>query len=203
MHPGSKLSLVSALGFLVTGLLLSSASHAQTGVILIPGAGGATPIDFVMRNQARISSAGFQTFVATSPREVAGVARSLRAQGRKTVIVGMSRGGMTTAAALAGGAPADGVVLVSSNYGAIRGELGSAARLPPTLIVHHRRDACGPTKPASVQPFVAWAGGKARVAWFDNAGPEAPNPCGPRGAHGFYMDDGGPVAAIIQFIRSR
>lgn len=203
MNSRGKLSLVCGLCLLASALFLTNASHAQTGVILIPGAGGATPIDFVMRNQARISSAGFQTFVATSAQEAASVAQSLKAQGRKAVIVGMSRGGVATAAALAAGAPVNGVVFVSTNYRAIRGQLRSAGQLPPTLIVHHRRDACGPTTPANVPPFIAWAGSKARVAWFDNSGPEVPNPCGPRGAHGFYMDDSAPVAAIIQFIRSR
>ena len=180
-----------------------ASARAQTGVILIPGAGGPGPYDFLMRNRSRFSSAGLETFVATSAQEAVAVSQTLRAQRRKSVIVGMSRGGIATAAALAAGAPVSGAVFVSSNFRAVRGQLGSPRQLPPTLVVHHRQDGCGPTTPANVGGFAAWAGGKVRVAWFNNQGPEVPNPCGPRGAHGFYMNDAGPIGAIIRFARSR
>ena len=53
-------------------------------------------------------------------------------------------------------------------------------------------------------PFeTAVLGGKVSLRWITNSGPPAPNPCGPRGAHGFFVQDGAAVSAIIGFIRAR
>jgi hypothetical protein len=85
--------------------------------------------------------------------------------------------------------------------------MGTSANLPPTLIVHHRKDECQYTLPSSVRFFQEWSGGKARVAWIATAGvpPSGPkgNPCWPFGAHGFFTQDGPAVSAIVGFIRSR
>jgi hypothetical protein len=182
------------------GLPASQAS-AQTAAILLPGAGGAVPIDFLMRNRSAFTAAGVETFVATNPREAAALSRQLKEARRRVVIVGMSRGGLMVAGALAAGARADGVVFVSAGLNRVRERLGSPARLPPALIVHHRHDGCDKTRPGEIPGFVKWSGGRARVAWFDNQGPEPRNPCGPRGAHGFYMQDGPAVRAILAFVR--
>ncbi len=182
----------------------SSGARAQgAAAILLPGAGGAVPIDFLIRNQNAFASAGIETHVATSPQQAVSIAQDLQKRGRKSVLVGMSRGGLMTASALASGAPVAGAVFVSAEFNSVRARLASPARLPASLVVHHRRDGCAMTSPAGVPGFIAWSGGKARVSWFDNQGPEVPNPCGPRGAHGFYQQDGPPVAAIISFVRSR
>ncbi|MFN3892855.1 MAG: hypothetical protein ACK4MV_20855 [Beijerinckiaceae bacterium] len=181
--------------------LAAASASAQTAAILIPGAGGPVPIDFLMRNRSAFARAGVETFVATSPQEVARLSQKLKAGSRRVVIVGMSRGGVTAAGALAAGARVDGVVLVSTSLDLVRQRIGSPSRLPPALVVHHRNDGCGKTRPQEVPGFVAWSGGRARVAWVDTRGPEAPNPCGPRGAHGFYMQDGPAVSAILSFVR--
>jgi dienelactone hydrolase len=179
------------------------AAAQGTVAILIPGAGGPVPSDFLMRNIGRFNSAGVETVVATSPQQAISLAGGLRAQQRKAVIVGMSRGGQMAANALAGGAPVVGAVFVSSGYDQIRSILGSPARLPPTLVVHHRLDRCPMTLPTAISPFSAWAKGKVSVAVFDNQGAPVPNECGPRGAHGYFMDDASPIAAIVSFVRSR
>ena len=181
--------------------LLASAASAQTAAILIPGAGGPVPIDFLMRNRGAFASAGVQTFVATSPKEAVVVAAKIKAANRRVVMVGMSRGGRMAAGALAMGAKVDGVVFVSTGLDQARQRIGSPSRLPSTLVVHHRNDGCDRTRPQEVAGFVTWSGGRARVAWIDTQGREAPNPCGPRGAHGFYMQDGPAVRAILSFVR--
>jgi hypothetical protein len=56
---------------------------------------------------------------------------------------------------------------------------------------------------SSARRFAAWSGGRASVRWVNVQGPEVPRVCGPMGAHGFYRQDGGAVAAINGFIRSR
>jgi len=172
--------------------------------ILLPGAGGATPIDFVVRNEARIAAAGVETQVTTSTGTASSLASAARQQGRKVVVVAMSRGVTQAASMLASGVPMNGVVLVSGvGLDDIQGQLGSPAKLPPTLVVHHQRDACPLTTPESASRFKQWGGGKVALRWITNSGPPVPNPCGPRSAHGFFVQDGAAVSAINGFIRSR
>ncbi len=182
-------------------LAWASAVSAQTAAILMPGAGGPVPIDFLMRNQNAFSSAGVETFIATSPQQAVAISQKLKAANRRVFLVGMSRGGMMASGAIASGAKVDGLVFVSTGLGVARQRLGSPTRLPQTLIVHHRDDGCAQTSPQEVAGFVQWSGGRARVAWMDMQGREPPNPCGPRGAHGFYMQDGPAVRAILSFVR--
>lgn len=194
----SRLLVASVAGAL-TAFTVSIAS-AQTAAILIPGAGGPVPIDFLMRNQNAFASAGVETFVATSPQQAVALSQKLRAANRRVFLVGMSRGAMMASGAIAEGARVDGVVFVSAGLNAVRQRLGSTARLPPALVVHHRNDDCHLTSPQDVPGFVQWSGGRSRVAWIDTQGREPPNPCGPRGAHGFYMQDGPPMRAILSFV---
>lgn len=171
--------------------------------ILMPGAGGATPSDFLVRNKGGIGGADVSVVVTTSPAEAVSLSQGASAKGRKVILIGMSRGSIDVANALAAGARANGVVLVSGAYDKVRASLGSSSRLPATLVIHHRDDGCQVTPPSAVSSFVAWSGGRASAQWIDNRGTPAPNPCGPRGAHGFFMQDGAAVSAINGFIGSR
>lgn len=185
-------------------MVFSGAAYAQgRTVILMPGAGGATPIDFLVRNQSRIGGAGATVIVTTSSGEAASLSQAEAAKKRKVILVGMSRGTIDVANAIASGAKADGAVLVSGAYDNVRSALGSPSRLPRTLLVHHRNDECSATPPSAAGSFVAWSEGKASVRWISSQGAPVPNPCGPRGAHGFYMRDGAAVSAINGFIASR
>jgi len=171
--------------------------------ILMPGAGGATASDFLVRNKGRIGGSGVSVVVTTSSGQAASLSQSASDNGRKVILVGMSRGSIDVADALAAGAKASGVVLVSGAYDNVRSSLGSPSRLPATLVIHHRNDECDATPASAVASFVAWSGGRASTQWIDNQGAPAPNPCGPRGAHGFFMQDAAAVSAINGFIRSR
>lgn len=188
---------------LFAALLSASPALAQgPTAILIPGAGGPVPGDFLMRNIASFQAAGIQTQVATSAGQAAAAARAIARTGGRAVIVGMSRGAPTAAAAAASGAPVAGVVLVSGVYRDAMRALGSPAALPQALVVHHRRDQCPLTTPAAAQAFVAWTGGRASLAWIDTQGQPDGRPCGPFGAHGFFRNDAPAIGAIIGFIRS-
>ena len=188
---------------LTIGFFMPAPAQAQTLAILMPGAGGAVPGDFLMRNQARIEAAGIQTLVTTSSSQAASVSQTELAKGRKVVIVGMSLGATHVASALASGAKVRGAVLVSGVYEQAKANLGSPALLPTTLMIHHSADACRLTTPEIARSFQQWAGGKATIRWINTRGGEDPRPCGPRGAHGFFMQDGPAVSAIINFIKSR
>jgi hypothetical protein len=185
---------------------VAAEAQAQGGrklAVLMPGAGGAVPIDFLVRNEDRIRAAGIETVVTTSPGQAASLINAAVQQKRKVVLVGMSRGARDVAQALSSGARPSGVVFVSGVLNGAREILGSPAALPATLVVHHRRDGCRLTSPEIAQSFVGWAGGKARLRWIDTKGAPHPNPCGPRDAHGFYLQDGPAVAALVGFIKSR
>ena len=193
-----------AFACVIATMAFSNSVFAQgKTVILMPGAGGATPIDFLVRNQNRIGGAGVSVIVTTSSGEAASLSQAEAAKGRKVILVGMSRGTIDVANAIASGAKADGAILVAGAYDNVRSALGSPSRLPRTLLVHHRGDECNATPPSAAGSFVAWSGGKASVRWISNQGAPVPNPCGPRGAHGFYMQDDSAVSAINGFIGSR
>jgi hypothetical protein len=202
----TSLFFLACLGVLLSPAL-ARAQQARTVAILMPGAGGIQPNDFLVRNQSKIRAAGIDTRLTTSPSEAAEIARTERQKGRKVVIVGMSKGALHAGQAIAAGATANGVVLVSGMLSDAASAMGTPANLPATLIVHHRKDECRFTLPSTVRTFQAWSGGKARVTWINTTGQPPPgpkgDPCRPFGAHGFFVQDGPAVSAIVGFIRSR
>ena len=171
--------------------------------ILMPGAGGAVPSDFLVRNQSRIGGKGVRTVVTTSSSEAASISQQEAASGSKVILVAMSRGAVDAAGAVAGGAKLNGLVIVSGVLREARQTLGSPSLLPRTLLIHNKNDACELTQPQFAQEFAAWSGGRASVRWVNVSGPPVPRECGPFGAHGFHRQDGGAVAAINGFINAR
>src|SRR5262245_10708089 len=98
----------------------------------MPGSAGAVPGDFLVRNEARINAAGIRTVVTTSSSTAAETIASEATQGRKVVLVGMSKGTTDVASALAAGAKPAGVVLVSGIYPTVMATLATPDRLPRT-----------------------------------------------------------------------
>lgn len=170
-------------------------------VILIPGAGGAVPNDFLVRNKSGFQRAGFAVKITTSPRDAAKTIRQQSAR-RKVYLVGMSKGAMMSARILSRGVRPAAAVFVSGNYQRVMATMGSAAQLPSTLVVHHRQDRCRMSAPGHVSAFVNWSRGRVRVAWMSMSGGGNDNPCGPNGAHGFFRKDQKPIAAITRFLRT-
>ena len=187
----------------VSSLFTQAASAQGRVAILMPGSAGAVPNDFLVRNKDRIGGRGITAIVTTSSGEAASISRAEAAKGNKVVLVGMSRGAVDVASALAAGAKVNGLVIISGMYREAQAALGSPGLLPRTLLVHNKFDTCKFTLPAFANEFVAWSRGRASVRWVNVQGPEVPRVCGPMGAHGFYRQDGAAVAAITGFIRSR
>jgi hypothetical protein len=175
---------------------------AANVAVLMPGSSGIVPGDFLVRNEGRFRGAGIRTIMTTSPSSAAEAVAAEIAQGRKIVMVGMSKGTVDVASALASGARPSGVVFVSGIHSRVMSALGSPGALPATLVVHHSQDACRFTSPADASRFVAWTGGKARIQWINTTGEPSDNPCNARGAHGFFRQDGPAVSAIISFVKS-
>lgn len=125
---------------------------------------------------------------------------------RPVTIVALSNATRRTAKALAQGAKPDKVVLASGELNALSGPLDGVADilhdpalLPPTLVIHHRRDSCRYTNPAGVAPFQAWAGDRVRkVIWFDG-GTEGAGKCASVGHHGLGGQDAELVSQVVDF----
>jgi len=197
---GRSVQLLSALALAWLGQVGSAA--AANVAVLMPGSSGIVPGDFLVRNEGRFRGAGIRTIMTTSPSSAAEAIAAETSQDRKIVIVGMSKGAVNVASALASGARPTGAVFVSGIHSMVMATLGSPSRLPPTLVVHHSQDACRRTPPSDASSFVAWSGGKARMQWINTTGQPSANPCNAQGAHGFFRQDGPAVSAIIGFVKS-
>jgi hypothetical protein len=195
-------SVLLASVFVIACLGEISPAGAANVAVLMPGSSGIVPGDFLVRNEGRFRAAGIRTIMTTSPSSAAEAVAAETAQGRKIVLVGMSKGTVDVASALASGARPSGVVFVSGIHSRVMATLGSPGVLPATLVVHHSNDVCRFTLPSDASRFVAWSGGKARIQWISTTGEPSNNPCNAQGAHGFFKQDGPAVSAIISFVKS-
>jgi hypothetical protein len=195
-------SVLLASVFVLACLGETSPAAAANVAVLMPGSSGITPGDFLVRNEGRFRGAGIRTIMTTSPSSAAEAVTAEIAQGRKVVMVGMSKGTVDVASALASGARPTGVVFVSGIHSRVMATLGSPGVLPATLVVHHSQDVCRVTLPSDASRFVAWSGGKARIQWINTTGQPSNNPCNAQGAHGFFKQDGPAISAVISFVKS-
>jgi hypothetical protein len=158
----------------------------------------------LVRTREAYAARGFAVLVPEGDVDVAAAVQMMTQYGKVTLI-GASRGTLRAANGIAAGAHPSRLVLMS---GFLTNESGSSenvaniltspAALPPTLVIHHRHDECDKTSPSGVAPFLAWAGGKARVVWLDGGVSEGP-PCEAQAYHGFNGIDGRVVAAVSAF----
>lgn len=160
----------------------------------------------LVRTRDAYAARGFAVLVPDSGVDVAQAVETMRKYGSVT-LVGTSRGTQRAARGIAAGARPNRLVLTSGFLSNASGDtdnvmaiLGSASQLPPTLVVHHRHDGCSKTRPEGVDPFLAWAGKRARVVWLDG-GSDNGDPCQARSHHGFSGIDGAVVSAVSGFAR--
>lgn len=187
----------------------SQPARQPNALVLIPGAGGVHPRDFLVLTQGIYQTAGFTTEMTTSAGQAAAMIASLKARGMRVTLVGMSLGATTAAQAIAAGARPDGVVFVAGGLlppgtpnGSVRDVIGNPATMPRALVVHHREDGCRFTPAEDVPEFVRWSRGRARVAWINGGGGFGP-PCRPGTAHTFSGREGAAASAIMRFARGR
>jgi hypothetical protein len=171
-------------------------------VILMPGSSGAIAAgpngeingltnNQLVRTRHAYMARGFAVLVVDAGTDLASAVNYMGAIKRPVTVVATSRGTIRAAEGIARGARPDRLILTSgfltnesgSNQN-VASILGSPDALPPTLVIHHRQDGCRFTQPAGVEPFVRWAGGRARAAWVDG-GVSTGEPCGADAHHGF------------------
>lgn len=186
-------------------------------IVLVAGGNGQTNIDAsgtigglrnnqLVRTQSRYRAAGWAAVVVDAGTSLSTLTVELRRRyGPRVVWVGTSRGTLRIGREVVGAsARPDRVVLTAGFYDAqggnenVQGALGSPSSLPPTLVLHHRRDGCRFTPPSGVPQFQQWAGARVSVTWFDG-GVDNGNPCQAAGYHGFAGLDGQVVAAVTRF----
>jgi hypothetical protein len=215
------ISCANAAGIAVSGVQVSGVNAAllkpakpHGALILMAGGDGWLGVgadgsiqregNQLVRTREAYAQRGFAVLVPEASIDLAAAVQMMTQYGKVT-LVGTSRGTLRAANGLAAGARPSRLVLTSGFLTDESGSsenvariLGSPAALPPTLVVHHRHDECNKTSPAGVAPFLAWAGGKARVTWLDGGASEG-NPCEAWAHHGFNGIDGAVVAAVSGF----
>jgi hypothetical protein len=183
-------------------IILMAGGDGQIGV----GANGsiAKQGNQLVRTRGAYAARGFAVLVPDAGISVPAAVQLMSKYGPVT-LVGTSRGTQRAARGIAAGAKPARLVLTagfltdaSGDGDNVQSILGSPGRLPPTLVVHHRNDACKKTRPAGVAPFAAWAKGKAKVVWL-SGGNARGNPCQARHYHGFNGIDGEVVSAVAGF----
>jgi hypothetical protein len=195
-------------------LLRPSAPRAS--VILMPGGDGyiaAGPGGTIgklkgnqlVRTRNGYLAGGLAVLIVDADVSLARAVDYMAAIKRPVTVVATSRGTLRAAHGIAGGAKPDALVLTSGflSDGSGSGQnvaniLGSPRLLPRTLVIAHRHDTCRFTQPAGVEPFIRWAGGKARATWLDG-GMDSGDPCQAGGHHGFNGLDGQVVSAAAGF----
>lgn len=209
--PGEQVITVGG-GFFGSGraLLTMPRGKPSAVVILLPGGGGdiglsddgsiARDSNWIVRTRGRYASAGIASLVLDAGADPSAAIRAMRQVAPKVVLVAMSRGSTRVPPALSAGP--DAVVFTSSMLDHVRQTVGSAGALPPTLVIHHRRDDCRVTHYEMVPAFMAWASGRAKLVWIDG-GTSQGNPCRNQAYHGFIGREGAVVSAIIGFVRAR
>ena len=188
----------------------------RASVILLPGGDGAIHAgdhgdihgllgNQLVRTRNAYAARGLAVLVADTNTDLSAAVQYMAAIKRPVTVIGTSRGTQRAAEGIARGARPDALVLTavflspeSGSSSNVMSILGSPSALPRTLIIHHQADACKFTQPAGVDPFIKWAGGRARVRWL-SGGAEQGDPCQAGGHHGFSGLDGQVVGLAAGF----
>lgn len=188
----------------------------RASVILLPGGDGAINVgdhgdihgllgNLLVRTRNAYAARGLAVLIVDTNTDLKAAVDYMAAIKRPVTVIGTSRGTLRAAEGIAHGARPNALVLTSGVLSPDSGSsnnvmsiLGSPSALPRTLVIHHTSDGCKFTLPAGVEPFIKWAGGRARVNWL-SGGAEQGDPCQARGHHGFAGLDGQVVALAAGF----
>lgn len=188
------------------GSLLLLAGGSQRLNVGADGAFTDQALSAIIRNRDAFAANGFNILLVDKETSLRKAVEYMADLKRPVTIVALSNATRRTAKALAQGAKPDKVVFASGELNAHSGPLDGVADilddptlLPPTLVIHHRKDSCRVTNPAGVAPFQAWAGDRVRkVVWFDG-GTEGSGGCASLGHHGFGGQDAEMVSEVADF----
>jgi hypothetical protein len=191
-------------------VLMMPAGKPKGSIILMAGGDGSLGLtgdgqitrlqgNQLIRTRGSYVAAGYATLALDSWGSPAAAVTYMKSVARPVVVVGTSRAAIRIHAAIP--SQPDGLVITSGMLPQFQSNAGSPLGLPPTLIVHHRKDGCGATSPTYVDPFIQWSQGRARAIWLDGGRDEG-DPCQAAGHHGFAGIDGQVVARVTGFAAS-
>lgn len=203
-------------------VLIKPTGSPRASVILMPGGDGyigAGPngeITNLQQNQLvrtrhAYAQHGLAVMVVDAETNLASAVEYMRRIKGRVTVVATSRGTIRAAKGIAAGARPDALVLTSGmlspesgNDEDVKSILDKPEALPPTLVIHHSKDACDITRRAGVAPFIKWAGDRARVLWVSAGSPNDPGEdrCGALHYHGFWGIEDTVVSLVAGFVLS-
>lgn len=180
--------------------ILDTPSSPKASLVLLPGDAGLSDTDPLQRAKAKFVEKGLAVLSIDQKTVVRAAMRTAAETATPVSIAAVSSGVRRLAGAIASpGFRTRKVILVSGNLDAAREIIGKADLLPPTLVIHHRKDGCAMTPPAQVQAFQEWGGNRVTVHWMEG-GSDSGDACGPQSHHGMAGLDDQLVDAIARFL---
>jgi hypothetical protein len=181
---------------------LDAPSNAKASLVLLSGDAGLSDLDPLQRARMKYVEKGFAVLSIDQKTVIRAAMRYVSETARPVSIAAVSSGVRRLAGAIATpGFRAKRVVFVSGNLDSVREIVGNPGLLPPTLVIHHRKDACSKTSPEQVSKFQEWGGNKVTVHWMEG-GSDSGDPCGPQSHHGLAGLDDEVVNAITSFLEN-
>ncbi|MGE5539135.1 MAG: alpha/beta hydrolase [Gemmatimonas sp.] len=126
-------------------------------------------------------------------------------------VVGTSRGTVSAAnigahlppGSLAGVILTSSITRASKQLGAVDDKALAEIRVP-TLVVHHKDDACNVTKPADIPQFVESlrAAPRKDLVWISGGSPPKAGPCEGKAAHGYFGVEREATTAMLDWMKS-
>lgn len=176
-------------------------SNPKAGLILLPGAGGLSKTDPLQRATENYSIQGFAVLAVDSRTNIIPAMKYLSKIAKPVYLAAVSKGVSKVANMMkTGKLRTQGLVLVSGALKLLQRSAKGPKKLPRTLVIHHRDDACEKTPPGEVNNFKKWGGSKVTVHWLDG-GSNRGNTCGPKSHHGLAGLDDQVVSAIADFLK--
>ena len=161
----------------------------------------------LVRTRMNYAQKGFAVLVPDYGYNLSELVEYMGGIQKPVTVVGTSRGTVMAFRGISQGARPDKLVVTSGFLSNASGDTENAINilqnpnlLPPTLVIHHRKDHCKRTMPEGVQDFVTWSKGKSKNVWLDG-GEEVGKPCDAQSFHGFMGIDQKVVDLVSGFSR--
>jgi hypothetical protein len=185
-----------------TDAKLAVPSNAKASLVLLPGDAGLSDLDPLQRARMKYVEKGFAVLSIGQDTVIRAAMKYASETAKPVSIAAVSSGVRRLAGAIAApGFRAKKVVFVSGNLDSVREIVGSPDNLPPTLVIHHRKDGCSKTSPKQADKFREWGGSKVTVHWMEG-GSDSGDSCGPKSHHGLAGLDDEVVNTITSFLEN-